>query len=139
MARLRSESAVEVDPWWSMYLRRFDLEHTLRFLKQTLGWTRPHLREPAAADRWTWILLAVHTQLRLARLLAVNHRLPWQKPLTTARLTPVRVRAGYRRICRAAVRPARPPKPTRAGSGRPQDAKTASKQQYSPSANDLKG
>lgn len=36
-----------------MFQRRFDLEHTFRFLKQTLGWTRPHLWEPAAADRWT--------------------------------------------------------------------------------------
>jgi hypothetical protein len=114
-----ADDAVEVDHWWSMYLRRFDLEHTFRFLKQTLGWTRPHLRHPAAADRWTWLVMAAHTQLRLARPLAVDHRLPWQRPLTPARLTPARVRGGYRRICRAAVHPARAPKPTRAGPGRP--------------------
>jgi hypothetical protein len=70
------ESASEVDHWWSMYLRRFDLEHTFRFLKQALGWARPHLRDPAAADRWTWLVLAAHTQLRLARPLAADHRLP---------------------------------------------------------------
>jgi hypothetical protein len=30
---------------WRAYIRRFDLEHTVRFAKQTLGWTtpRPHL------------------------------------------------------------------------------------------------
>jgi hypothetical protein len=43
---------------WQAYLRRFDLEHTFRFLKQQLGWTRPLLRDPAAADRWTWLLIA---------------------------------------------------------------------------------
>lgn len=31
------EDAAEVDHWWSMYLRHFDLEHTFRFLKQGLG------------------------------------------------------------------------------------------------------
>ncbi|MEZ5086210.1 MAG: hypothetical protein R2722_08160 [Tessaracoccus sp.] len=79
-------TTAEVDHYWSAYLRRFDLEHTFRFLKQTLGWTRPMLRDPEVADRWTWLVLAAHTQLRLARPLAADHRLPWQPPLpTTAR------------------------------------------------------
>ena len=30
-------NAGEMDHWWSMCLRRFDLEHTFRFLKQGLG------------------------------------------------------------------------------------------------------
>lgn len=111
--------AAEIDHWWSMFIRRFDIEHTFRFLKQTLGWTAPRLRDPGAADRWTWIIIAAHTQLRLARPLALDHRLPWQKPLAPAKLTPTRVRAGYRRICATAVRPARPPKHTRPGPGRP--------------------
>lgn len=109
----------EIDHWWSMYLRRFDLEHTFRFLKQTLGWTRPRLRDPQAADRWTWLVAAAHTQLRLARPLAADHRLPWQPPLAPAALTPARVRAGYRRIHAKATRPSRPPKPSYAGPGRP--------------------
>lgn len=109
----------EVDHWWSMFIRRFDIEHTFRFLKQTLGWTRPRLRDPAAADRWTWIIIAAYTQLRLARPLARDQRLPWQKPLPPGKLTPARVRAGYRRVCQAAVHPASPPKHTRAGPGRP--------------------
>jgi hypothetical protein len=57
-----------IDHWWSMYLRRFDLEHTFRFLKHTLGWTRPILRDPTAADRWTWLILAAHTQLEPCRV-----------------------------------------------------------------------
>jgi hypothetical protein len=30
-------AATEVDPLWQMFLRRFDLEHTFRFLKHTVG------------------------------------------------------------------------------------------------------
>ena len=43
--------AATVDPLWQAFLRRFDIEHTFRMLKQTLGWTSPNLRDPAAADR----------------------------------------------------------------------------------------
>jgi hypothetical protein len=32
---------------------RFDIEHTFRLFKQTLGWTCPTVRTPQAADRWT--------------------------------------------------------------------------------------
>lgn len=53
----------DVDRFWQAFLRRFDLEHTFRFAKQTLGWTTPKLRTPEAADRWTWILIVAHTQL----------------------------------------------------------------------------
>ncbi|MGW4125381.1 transposase [Nocardia sp. NPDC004711] len=48
----------EVDLLWQAFLRRFDIEHTFRMLTQTLGWTSPKPRDPAAADRWTWLLLA---------------------------------------------------------------------------------
>jgi hypothetical protein len=46
-------------------VRRFDLEHTIRFAKQTLGWATPRPRHPEQADRWTWLVLAAYTQLRL--------------------------------------------------------------------------
>ncbi len=59
----------EVDRCWQAFLRRFDVEHTFRLRKQTLGWTRPKLRDSQAADRWTWLLMAAHAQLRLARSL----------------------------------------------------------------------
>ena len=39
-------SAEQVDRAWQAFLRRFDLEHTFRFLKQVLGWTRPRLCDP---------------------------------------------------------------------------------------------
>ena len=78
----------EVDRLWQAFLRRFDIEHTFRFFKQVLGWTRPKLRAPAAADRWTWLIIAAHAQLRLARTLAADLRLPWQRPAPDGRLTP---------------------------------------------------
>ncbi|MCV2489194.1 hypothetical protein OF117_07440 [Geodermatophilus sp. YIM 151500] len=45
--------AAAVTVCWQAHLRRFDLEHTIRFTQQVWGWTRPRLRLPAAADRWT--------------------------------------------------------------------------------------
>ena len=104
---------------WTMFLRRFDLEHTFRFLKQTLGWTRPRLRDPAAADRWTWLIIAAHTQLRVARRLATDLRRPWEQPLPPEKLTPARVRRGFRNIRANLPELARVPKPSRPGPGRP--------------------
>jgi hypothetical protein len=73
-------SAADVDRHWQAFLRRFDIEHTFRMLKQTLGWTCPKTRSPDAADRWTWLILTAYTQLRLARPLAADLRRPWEKP-----------------------------------------------------------
>jgi hypothetical protein len=112
-------TAADVDRWWQAFLRRFDLEHTFRLLKQTLGWTRPKLRTPEAADRWTWLILAAHTQLRLARPLAADLRRPWEQPAAPHRLTPARVRRSFRNIRPTTLLPARAPKPGRPGPGRP--------------------
>ena len=49
----------DLDLLWRSYVRRFDLEHTLRFRKQSLGWTTPRVRHPEQADRWTWLVVAV--------------------------------------------------------------------------------
>jgi len=114
----------DVDRIWQAYLRRFDIEHTFRLFKQTLGWTRPRLRDPQAADRWTWLLIAVHTQLRLARELTTDLRRPWERPADKpGRLTPARVRRGFRNLHPKLTRPASAPKPTRPGPGRPPGSK----------------
>jgi hypothetical protein len=108
-----------VDLLWQAFLRRFDIEHTFRMLKQTLGWTSPKLRDPAAADRWTWLLLAAYTQLRLARALVADLRRPWERPAPPQRLTPARVRRGFRHLHAQTGTPASAPKPSRPGPGRP--------------------
>jgi hypothetical protein len=110
----------QMDRLWQMFLRRFDLEHTFRFLKQTLGWTTPRVREPEAADRWTWLVIAAHTQLRLARHLVEDLRRPWERRVVTpARLSPARVRRGFRRVRPTTALPATTPKFSRPGPGRP--------------------
>ncbi|WP_231956628.1 transposase, partial [Nocardia sp. 852002-51101_SCH5132738] len=109
----------DIDRCWRMFLRRFDIEHTFRMWKQTLGWTRPQIRDPAAADRWTWLTLAAYTQLRLSRSLTADLRLPWEKPVAPQRLTPARVRRGFRHIRTKTGSPASAPKPSRPGPGRP--------------------
>ena len=116
-------SAVEVDRTWQAFLRRFDIEHTFRFLKQVLGWTRPRLRDPAAADRWTSLIMACYAQLRLARHLAEDLRLPWQRPCPPGRLTPARVRCGFRNIHQTLPELASAPKPGKPGPGRPPGSK----------------
>ena len=113
----------EVNRAWQAFLRRFDLEHTFRYLKQGLGWTRPKLRDPAAADRWTWLVISAYAQLYLARDLAADVRLPWQRPCPPGRLTPARVRRGFRRVRQILPVPAGAPKPSRPGPGRPPGSK----------------
>src|SRR5918993_5078752 len=42
---------------WRAYIRRFDLEHTIRFCKQTLGWTMPDRGippRPTGGPGWCW-------------------------------------------------------------------------------------
>ncbi|MER8237528.1 NF041680 family putative transposase [Streptomyces sp. NPDC094049] len=113
----------DVDRCWQSFLRRFDLEHTFRLFKQTLGWTKPRLRSSEAADRWTWLVIAAYAQLRLARPLSTDLRRPWERPTDPNRLTLARVRRGFRNLRAKTGSPAGAPKPTRPGPGRPLGSK----------------
>jgi len=115
----------DIDRLWQLFLRRFDIEHTFRLFKQTLGWTCPKIRTPEQADRWTWLILAAYTQLRLARTLAADLRHPWEKPAPPERLTPARVRRSFRHLRTNASCPASAPKPNHPGPGRPPGRKNA--------------
>src|SRR5258708_19564936 len=77
---------------WQASVARYSIEQTFRFFKQTLKWTTPTLRAPAAADHWTWLLLLASVQLRLARDLVAEVRLPCQRSLPPERRTPAPVR-----------------------------------------------
>jgi hypothetical protein len=128
--------------WWSgpgepdlelcfrAYLHRFDIEHTYRFAKNTLGWTAPSLQTPGQADRWTWLIVAVYTQLRLARGLVEDMRLPWERPCDPAKLTPARVRRGFRRLGATIGTPASPPKSNTPGPGRPKGTRRPPRTRY---------
>ncbi len=99
------------------------LEHTFRLFKQVLGWTAPKIRDPHTADRWTWLIITCHAQLRLARPLATDLRRPWERPAPPGRLTPARVRRGFRNIRAKTAQPAGAPKPGKPGPGRPPGSK----------------
>jgi hypothetical protein len=104
---------------WQAYIARFSIEHTFRFFKQTLRWTTPKLRSPAAADRWTWLLILAYVQFRLARDMVADVRLPWQSPLPPERRTPARVRRGFSQLLPQLGSPANLPKPCGRSPGRP--------------------
>jgi hypothetical protein len=110
---------LDLDLVWRAYVRRFDLEHTVRFCKQALGWTTPRPRHPDQAGRWTWLVLAGYTQLRLARAVAGDQRLPWERPRPQPRPSPYRVRRGFPRLLCALGSPAAAPKPCGCSPGRP--------------------
>jgi hypothetical protein len=111
--------APDPDLCWRADIRRFDLEHTVRFGTQALGWTTPRVRTPEQTDRWTWLILAAYTQLRLARPITADARLPGERRLPTARLTPTRIRRGFTALLPLVGTPADPPKPCGRFPGRP--------------------
>jgi hypothetical protein len=110
--------------WWKHQQGAPCRPHTIRFAKQTLGATTPKIRTPEQADRWTWLILAALTQLRLARNHVADHRLPWQPPLPADKMTPGRVRAGFAHLLPRINNPANWPKPSRPGPGRPRGRKS---------------
>jgi hypothetical protein len=120
----------DLDLLWRSYVRRFDLEHTLRFCKQSLGWTTPRVRHPEQADRWTWLVVAAYTQLRLARPWVADRRLPWERPLAQGMLTPCRVRRALSALLPLVGTPARAPKPCGRSPGRPKGSRSGRAYRY---------
>jgi hypothetical protein len=66
---------------WRAYVRRFDVEHTIRFRQAGPALDPAPARTPEQADRFTWAVAAAYSQLRLARGLVSDLRLPWERPL----------------------------------------------------------
>lgn len=120
----------DLEQCWQAYIRRFALEHTYRFVKTTLGWTTPALRMPAQADRWSWLVLAVLAQLRLARHAVGQARLPWERLVEPARQSPARVRRGFRLLGPLLGTPAHPPKSRMPGPGRPKGTQRPPRTRY---------
>ena len=115
---------------WRAYVRRFALEHTLRFCKQTLNWVLPRVRYPEQADRWTWLIVAAYTQLRLAKSCCADQRLPWERRLAPEKLTPYRVRRGFLALlCRLGTLANRP-KPCGRSPGRPKGSRAGPARRY---------
>jgi hypothetical protein len=84
--------------------RRCADEHLVRFEKQELGWTTVRRRDPAAADRWSWLV--------------ADQKPPWERPLAPARLSPGRVRRAFAGLWAGLVPRRRPPQPRGKSPGR---------------------
>lgn len=78
---------------WLWFDHRWPIEPSIRFRKQKLHWTWPHLQAADRCDRWSWLVEAAFWQLYLARDIVRDQPLPWQKPL--AQLTPTRVLGSF--------------------------------------------
>jgi hypothetical protein len=120
----------DLDRVWRAYVRRFDLEHPFRFRKQTLNWTLPRVRHPEQADRWTWLVVLAYTQLRLARPLVDDQRLPWQRPQVSGKLTPARVQRAFSLLLSRLPILARAPKPCGRSPGRPKGKRSGRATRY---------
>jgi hypothetical protein len=118
----RARPALDLDLLWRAYIRRFDIEHTVRFAKQTLGWTTPRPRHPQQAERWTWLVLAGAGRLHPAPPGSPDRLRPAAAvgaAPTPARLSPARVRREFPRLLAALGSPAATPKPAGSSPGRP--------------------
>ena len=82
--------------WWSYYTRRYPIDHWYRFAKNRLHWTLPMLSTPAQCQRWSDLMPLMTWELWLARPIAEDCRLPWQKPQPL--LAPGRVCQAWERI-----------------------------------------
>ncbi len=122
----------DLDVVWRAYIRRFDQEHTVRFLKQVLNWTVPRVRHPAQADRWTWLVVAAYTHLRLAHAYVQDQRLPWERPRREHPLSPYRVRRAFSALLLIVGTPANAPKPCGRSPGRPKGCRSAPAPRHPP-------
>lgn len=100
------------------YLRRFALDHWDRLAKQRLPWTLPRRSTPEQADPWSDLRPLLTWPLWLARPLAVDGPLPWQKPQTL--LTPERVGQGMGGGLARIGTPAQAPNPRGTSPGWPE-------------------
>jgi hypothetical protein len=98
------------------YRRRFSHEHSYRFLKQDLLWTKVHVRTPEQFECWSLVVATTMNSLAVARALgqAIYH--PWERRREC--VTPRQVRRSMAAILLQVGTPARQPKPRGKSPGR---------------------
>jgi hypothetical protein len=115
-------------PWWTRHARPGpDLAglpapvryRARRLARHALGRDKAALRDPEQVSRRTWLIIAAITQLRMARPIAQDRGQRRERHRKPGKLTPGRVRRDFHRLAAQAGTPASPPKPSRAGPGRP--------------------
>lgn len=115
---------------WSLYLKRFAIEHWNRFVKQRLHWTKAKLGNTESGQRWSNLMPILTWQLWLAREMIEDNPLPWQKPQPLEKLTPGRVAQGFAGLLAVIGTPAKPPKPRGKSPGWEKGKKRKKKPRY---------
>lgn len=100
----------------SSYQHRFSHEHTYRFLKQDLLWTKARVRTPEQFERWSLLVATAMNQLVLARHGGQALFRPWEARRSV--LTPRQVRRLMPAILMQVGTPTQPPKPRGKSPGR---------------------
>ncbi|MDJ0799164.1 MAG: NF041680 family putative transposase [Calothrix sp. MO_167.B12] len=103
------EQMPSLEQVWQLYLRRFNVDHWYRFLKQRLHWTLPKFSTPKQCERWSDLMPIITWELWLARDIVTDNPLPWQKSLD--KMTPGRVAQAMGSILAVIGTPAGSPKP----------------------------
>jgi hypothetical protein len=111
------EQDLELSEVAESYRRRFSHEHSYRFLKQDLLWTKAHVRTPEQFERWSLVVATAMNQLALARWLGQASYRPWER--RRERVTPRQVRRVMLSILGQVGTPTRVPKPRGKAPGRP--------------------
>ena len=92
----------------STYRYRFSHEHTYRFLKQDLFWTKARVRTPEQFERWSLVVATAMNHLVLARSLGQAQFRPWENRREV--VTPRQVRRCMPTILAQLGTPAHAPK-----------------------------
>lgn len=112
----------------STYRYRFSHEHTYRFLKQDLFWTKAHVRTPEQFERWSLIVATALNALVLASELGQASFRPWERRREV--ITPRQVRRCMPAILPQLGTPARMPKTRGKSPGRAKGTSIAKAKRY---------
>lgn len=103
---------------WRAYDQRWGIEPSIKWRKQHLHWTAPHLQSVEAMDRWSWLVTLAQWQTYLAREVVEAVPLPWQRPAPPR--TPRLVQRGLAALFAQLGSPAAAPKRRGTPPGWPQ-------------------
>lgn len=110
------EQELALDEVAASYRWRFSHEHSYRFLKQDLLWTKAHVRTPEQFERWSLVVATAMNHLVLARQFGQADYRPWER--RRERVTPRQVRRVMAAILSQVGTPTRAPKPRGKSPGR---------------------
>ena len=116
-----------------MYLWRFAIEHAFRFMKQHLVLNTNQSTNLHSAHLWMYLCATAYYQLLLMRSEVQNQRPAWHLRFRHGHaipLTPRQVQRQALAFLLALSTPARPPKPSGKGSGRPKGYRPQPRPRY---------